>query len=90
MANGGNRYATVLMYLNDVEEGGETGARLVGGGGAWAGTAGRRQPARWHGDSLEDGQLSPSVLPHQCSCVTASPVSMPPCPPRSVPQHPCT
>ncbi|KAI7835432.1 hypothetical protein COHA_010678, partial [Chlorella ohadii] len=23
-ANGGNRYATVLMYLNDVEEGGET------------------------------------------------------------------
>ncbi|PRW32905.1 Prolyl 4-hydroxylase subunit alpha-2 isoform A [Chlorella sorokiniana] len=24
VANGGNRYATVLMYLNDVEEGGET------------------------------------------------------------------
>ena len=24
-SNGGNRYATVLMYLNDVEEGGETG-----------------------------------------------------------------
>jgi hypothetical protein len=23
-SNGGNRYATVLMYLNDVEEGGET------------------------------------------------------------------
>ncbi len=23
-ANGGNRYLTVLMYLNDVEEGGET------------------------------------------------------------------
>lgn len=23
-ANGGNRYATVLTYLNDVEEGGET------------------------------------------------------------------
>ena len=24
-SNGGNRYATVLMYLNDVQEGGETG-----------------------------------------------------------------
>lgn len=46
MANGGNRYATVLMYLNDVEEGGETGARLVGGGGggARACTAGRGSP----------------------------------------------
>ena len=30
-ANGGNRYATVLMYLYDVEEGGET-VRGEGGG----------------------------------------------------------
>ena len=27
--NGGNRWATVLMYLTDVEEGGETGAGRV-------------------------------------------------------------
>lgn len=33
--NGGNRYATVLTYLNDVEEGGETVSDIVGTSSSW-------------------------------------------------------
>lgn len=35
VANGGNRWATVLMYLSDADEGGETGAAAVGRMPAW-------------------------------------------------------
>lgn len=59
--NGGNRWATVLMYLTDVEEGGETGAPHLlahwGVGTAWGAhrtlagwakpSAGINVPAGW-------------------------------------------
>ena len=56
-ANGGNRYATVLMYLYDVEEGGET-VRGEGGGGdlmLW-----RREQHEWKGG---DPGLTPALKP---------------------------
>lgn len=42
-SNGGNRYATVLMYLSDVEEGGETVSRLpfAARRACWLGLRGR-------------------------------------------------
>lgn len=59
-SNGGNRYATVLMYLNDVEEGGETGEPPAGALCRFAAVAGHllvQRMAAWPVCTCRAGSL---------------------------------
>jgi len=79
VSNGGNRFATVLMYLTDVEEGGETAFPLIPAPGGE--NPGFTECARYHlaarprkGDAILFHSIQPSGALERKSMHTACPV----------------